>query len=187
MEEIETKKSRKKINKKKLDDLFVEDTPIVDNQPASNYKDKLRVYVLSGQITDLYGKIITENELNTLSEQECENIYKICELKTAKRISDSVIDGIVTVIGNLCSKILPIDDKDKYTNDLKDDYIINSELKTVAGNVAMRTGRLMGLLSFLIITGSHINFYRNTVKEVDNEIEKEAKELDKELTKELEK
>ena len=145
------------------------------------------MYVLSGQIKDLYGKIITENELNKLTEHECENIYKICELKTAKKISDSVIDGIVTVVGNLCSKTLPIDDKDKYITDLKNDYIINSELKNVAGNVAMRTGKLMGVLSFIIITAANMNLYRNVIKDVEKENEKAAKVIEHELVQELEK
>ena len=104
---------------------------------------------MSGQIKDLYGKLITENELNKLSEQECENIYKICELKTAKKISYSFFDGIITVVGNLCSKTLPINNKDKYISDLKNDYIINSELKNVVSNVAMRTGKLIGALYHL--------------------------------------
>jgi hypothetical protein len=171
------KKSRKPRKKKTVDELIFNDNEEV-------YKNKLRVYVLSGQIKDLYGKIITEHELNNMQESECENIYKICEMKTATNISDNVIHGLVTVVGNLCSKILPIDDKDKYTTDLKNDYILNSELKNVAGNVAMRTGKLMGLLSFLIITGSHINFFSSTVKEHDKELDEE---LDKELEKELDK
>jgi uncharacterized protein (DUF1499 family) len=111
---------------------------------------------LSGQIKDLYGKIITEHELNKMSEQECENVYKICELKMAQRISGSVVDGIISVVGNLVSKTLPIDNKDKYIAELKNDYIINSELKNVAGNIAMRTGRLMGVLEFMIITASNV-------------------------------
>ena len=86
---------------------------------SSDYKNKLKVYVLSGQIKDLYGKIITEHELNKMSEQECENVYKICELKMAQRISGSVVDGIITVVGNLCSKTLPIENKDKYITELK--------------------------------------------------------------------
>ena len=101
--------------------------------------------------------------MNKLTEQECENVYKICELKTAKRISDSVIDGIVAVVGNLCSKTLPISNNDKYISDLKNDYIINSELKNFAGNVAMRTGKLMGVLSFIIITAANINLHRKVV------------------------
>ena len=122
------------------------DVPIIETKNEVEeencyYKNKLRIYVLSGQIKDLYGKIITENELNKLTVQECENVYKICELKAAKSISDSVIDGILTVVGNLCSKTLPISNKDNCTSDLKNDNIISSELKNVAGNVAMRTGK----------------------------------------------
>jgi hypothetical protein len=133
----------------------------------------------------LYGKIITEHELNKMSEQECENVYKICELKLAQRISDSVVDGIITLVGSLCSKTLPIENKDKYISDLKNDYIINSELKNVAGNIAMRTGRLMGLLEFGIITFSHVKLHRKKIQELDKQDEKDAKEIEKELSKEI--
>lgn len=177
---------KKKSNKKKLDDFLNEDN-VIDNNDVCDYKNKLRVYAASGQIKDLYGKIITDQELNNLSEHECENIHKICELKIAAKISDSVIEGIVTVIGNLCSKTLPIENKEKYISDLKNDYIIINELKSIAGKMTMRTGKLMGLLSFAIITVSNINMYRKTVKQIDKEIEKESKELDKELVKEIEK
>jgi hypothetical protein len=140
---------------------------------------------LSGQIKDLYGKIITEHELNKMSEQECEDVYKICALKMAQRISGSVVDGIITVVGNLCSKTLPIENKDKYIAELKNDYIINSELKNVAGHIAMRTGKLMGVLEFLLITASNINLYRNVRQELDKQDEKDAKEIEKELGKEI--
>ena len=125
--------------------------------------------------------------MNKLTKQQCKNVYKICELKTAKRISDSIIDGIVTVVGNLCSKILPINNKDKYISDLKNDYIINSELKNVAGNVAMRTGKLMGVLSFIIITAANIKLYKQVVLEVEKENEKKAEVIEHELAQELEK
>jgi hypothetical protein len=192
----------RRVRKKKLDDLLDPSlvlpgpsepsnsqplTPTVDLIPpgSSEYKNKLKVYVLSGQIKDLYGKIITEHELNKMSEQECENVYKICELKMAQRISGSVVDGIITVVGNLCSKTLPIENKDKYIAELKSDYIINSELKNVAGNIAMRTGRLMGVLEFLLITASNIKLYKKNIQELDKELDKDAQELEQELAKEL--
>jgi hypothetical protein len=103
----------------------------------------------------------------------------------AQRISGSVVDGIITVVGNLCSKTLPIENKDKYIAELKSDYIINSELKNVAGNIAMRTGRLMGVLEFLLITASNIKLYKKNIQELDKELEKDAKELEQELAKEL--
>lgn len=183
------KKSRSKNNTKKLNTLLDDNNQIINDsfsvtENNNYYKNKLKVYVLSGQIKDLYGKIITENELNNLSDQECENIYKICELKVAKKISDSVIDGIVSVIGNICSRTLPIDNKDKYITELKNDYIINSELKNIAGNVAMRTGKFMGLLSFLVITVANINL---SMKQIDKEIDKESQEIKQELCNEIDK
>ena len=67
---------------------------------------------MSGQIKDFYGKIISENELSKLTEKECENIYKICELKTAKKSFDYVIDGIVLLqvicVLKLCQLIIKI-------------------------------------------------------------------------------
>ena len=69
---------------------------------------------------------------------------------------------------------MPIDNKDKYISDLKNDYIINSELKNVAGNVAMRTGYLMGMLSFIIITVANMNLNRKVVIEAEEKNEKEA-------------
>ena len=170
------KKSRKKSNKKKLDELLNDENISNENPEYKNYyKDKIKVYVLSGTIKDLYGKIITEHELNNLSEQECENIYKIIEVKVAQKISGSVIDGVITFSANVISKFIPIENKDKYISDLQNDYIINSELKNIAGNVAMRTGKLWSLFSFAIITAKNINLY------VNKELEKESQEIKQEL------
>ena len=87
----------------------------------------------------------------------------------------------------MCFKTLLINNKDKYISDLKNGYIINSELKNVAGNVTMRTGKLMGVLSFIIITAANLNLYKNIVNEVVNEHEKQANYIKQELVQELEK
>ena len=51
----------------------------------------------------------------------------------------------------------------------------------------MRTGKLMGVLSFIIITAANLNLYKNIVHEVDKENEKEANDIKHELVQELEK
>ena len=75
-------------------------------------------------------------------------------------MSDFVVDGIITVVDKLCSITLPINNKDKYISDLINNYIVNSELKNVAGNFAMRASKLMGVLSFIIITAANLNLYK---------------------------
>lgn len=153
----------------------------------SEYKNKLKNYVLSGQIKELYGKVITESELNKMSEQDCENVNKICEFKIAQNISKSVVDGIIDLGGALFTRIIPIDDKEKYISELKENYIINSELKNVTGSLTSWNGKLMALGTFALITFSHLGQFKKRLdKELDQELEKDAKELQKELDKELE-
>ena len=55
------------------------------------------------------------------------------------------------------------------------------------GNVAIKTGKLMGVLSFIIITAANLNLYKNIVNEVNKEHEKEANDIKQELVQELEK
>ena len=49
----------------------------------------------------------------------------------------------------------------------------------------MRTCKLMGVLSFIIITAANLNLYKNIVKEVDKEHEKDANDIKQELVQEL--
>lgn len=183
--------------KKNLNDLLqieeVGSTEVPDELgPSSrvgeaNSEYKLKNYVLSGQIKELYGKVITESELNKMSEQDCENVNKICEFKIAQNISKSVVDGIIDLGGALFTRIIPIDDKEKYISELKENYIINSELKNVTGSLTSWNGKLMALGTFAIITFSHLGQFKKRLdKELDQELEKDAKELQKELDKELE-
>ena len=48
----------------------------------------------------------------------------------------------------------------------------------------MRTGKLMGVLSFTIITAANLNLYKNIVNEIDKEREKETNDIKQELVQE---
>jgi hypothetical protein len=172
------------VGKKNTADLFEVLGPDGEEPESTEYKDKLRNYVLSGQIKELYGKIITESELNKMSEQECENVNKICEMRIAQSISKSVVDGIIDIGGSLFTRILPIDDKEKYISELKDNYVINAELKNVTGSLTSWNGKLMALGTFALITFSHLGQFK---KQLDKELDQDAKEIEKELVKELDK
>jgi hypothetical protein len=181
--------------KKKFDDLLdLTDCRATEPQPAaptqaesteSVYKNKLKVYILLGKIKDLYGKIITEHELNKMSEQECENVYKICELRMSQPMSGSLVERIITGIGNFSSTFLPIKNTDKYIAELQNAYIINFELQKAVGIIAMRVKKLTALAEFGSITLDNIDFYRKTIQELDKQDEKDAKELAKELDQQL--
>ena len=54
--------------------------------------------------------------------------------------------------------VVSIDDVKDMQKELKNDYIINQELSSLAGGVALRFGRLLALANTALITTKHIKF-----------------------------
>ena len=54
-----------------------------------------------------------------------------------------------------------IDDVKELQKDLKNDYIINQELSSIAGSLSLRCGRLLAVANTALITTKHIDFENN--------------------------
>ena len=52
--------------------------------------------------------------------------------------------------------VVKIDDIEKLQQDLKNDYIINHELSSLAGGVALSCGRWLALANAVLITTKHV-------------------------------
>ena len=52
--------------------------------------------------------------------------------------------------------VVKVDDVEKLQQDLKNDYIINQELSSLAGGVALRCGHWLALANAALITTKHI-------------------------------
>ena len=53
---------------------------------------------------------------------------------------------------------VPIDDIEAPHNDLRRDYVITNELSTIAGSLALKSGRLLMVANTALITTKHIDF-----------------------------
>ena len=81
--------------------------------------------------------------------------------------------------------VIEIEDVEVLREDLYKDYIINSELSSLAGNLPLRCGRLLAVANAALIKTKHIC----TAKKVEPRIEpgeEPGGELGKEPLKELE-
>ena len=54
--------------------------------------------------------------------------------------------------------VVSIDDANKLQKELKNDYIINQELSSLAGGLALRCGRWLALANAALITTKHVKF-----------------------------
>ena len=54
--------------------------------------------------------------------------------------------------------VVKIKDPDAFQKEIKNDYIINQELSSLAGNAASKCGRLLAVANAALITTKHIDF-----------------------------
>ena len=54
--------------------------------------------------------------------------------------TESLIDSFLMFVSKAVGMVVSIDDVKEMQNDLKNDYIINSELSSFAGSLALRCG-----------------------------------------------
>ena len=61
--------------------------------------------------------------------------------------------------------VVKVDDVEALQKDLQEDFVINSTVSIVAGNMALRCGRLLAVASAALITAEHIEFEKEPEKE----------------------
>ena len=113
-------------------------------------REKLAVLVSTGKAKEVVGVQLTHEQVKRLSDKEVEKFHKRQEAYIGSKTTESLIDSLIVLFSKGVSMVVKIDDVDKLQQDLKNDYIINHELSSLAGGVALRCGRL------LVITVKHM-------------------------------
>ena len=117
--------------------------------------------ISSGRSKELLGKTISMKEIESMPNEELEKLYKIYESNLAGRISNTITDSVIMIATKLIDKTLPIDNVSELESDLKNDYLLISELKNIGGYMSLKFGRIMGFLSAGLITMKHIDFSKS--------------------------
>jgi len=86
----------------------------------------------------------------------CEKYYKWYEAYTGSKTTESLMQSFLMLFSKGIGMVIEIDDVEARQEDLYQDYIINSELSSLAGNLALRCGRLLAVANAALITTKHI-------------------------------
>ena len=148
-----------------------------------NY-EALHIVISTGRAKELLGKNMTTKELDAMSDEELDAYYKIYELNYAARINDHLINTLYSFYSYLASSLLPINNVERLREDLINDYILTTELKSITGGFAASCSKLMAVVSLGITTLKHTKLrLGKDTKEVENE--EQSKEHCNEEVKEL--
>ena len=128
-------------------------TPVSDI-PAK--REKLAILVSTGKAKEAIGVQLTHEQVKRLSDKDVEKFSKRQEAYIGSMTTESLIDSFLMLISKGLGMVVKIDDVEKLQQDLKNDYIINHELSSLAGGVALRCGRWLALANAALITTKHV-------------------------------
>ena len=86
------------------------------------------------------GAQLTHDQVKRLSEKDVEKYYKRYEAYAGNKTTESLIDSFLMFVSKAVGMVVSIDDVKELQKELKNDYIINSELASFAGKLVLRCG-----------------------------------------------
>ena len=119
-------------------------------------REKLAVLVSTGKAKETVGVQLTHDQVKRLSDKEVENYHKRQEAYIGSKTTESLIDSLLMLFSKGLGMVVEVDDIEKLQQELKNDYIINHELSSLAGGVALRCGRWLALANAALITTKHL-------------------------------
>lgn len=100
------------------------------------------------------------------------------------KTTETLIQSFFKLASKAIDMVVKVNDVEALQKDLQKDFVINSTLSSVAGNIALGCGRQLEAANTTLITAKHIEFEKEPDKELVKEPEQEScKEADKEPVK----
>ena len=99
---------------------------------------------------------LTHEQVKRLTDKEVEKFSKRQEAYIGSKTTESLIDSFLMLVSRGLGMVVKIDDVEKLQQDLKNDYIINHALSSLAGGVALKCGRFLALANAALITTKHV-------------------------------
>ena len=119
-------------------------------------REELAVLVSTGKAKEAVGVQLTHDQVKRLSDKEVEKYHKRQEAYIGSKTTESLIDSLLMLFSKGLGMVVKVDDIEKLQQDLKNEYIINHELSSLAGGVALRCGRWLALANAALITTKHV-------------------------------
>ena len=126
-----------------------------ETSQSDTKRQKLLECVLTGNSKLYLGKVYTEEQLATLSEEEVEKLFNNYEAKLSGQMVKSLGKSIINMNSIGACAVLGITNQDALSGDLENDPFLNSALQRFTCELYYRYGSFLAPLSVEIITSRH--------------------------------
>ena len=117
---------------------------------------------------------LTHDQVKRLSDKDVQKYSKRYEAYIGNKTTESLIDSFIMLYSKGVGMVVSIDDVKALQEELNNDYIVNQELSSLAGGLALRFGRFLALANTALITAKHIKFEKNDAPTTLIKFEKET-------------
>ena len=113
---------------------------------------------------------LTHEQVKHLSDKDVKKYTKRYETYVGSKTTESLIDSFIFLATKVVGMSVKIKDIHAYQKELRNDYIIHKELSNLAGNLALKCGRLLAAANAMIIT-KHIDLNSHLERKAEVKLE----------------
>ena len=129
-------------------------------------REQLAVLVSTGKAQEAIGVKLTHEQVKRLSDKDVQKYTKRYETYVGSKTTESLIDSFLFVAANAVGYFVKIKDIDAYQKELRNDYIINRQLSTLAGQLALTCGNALSVASAALITAKNFEYGGQDVEQL---------------------
>ena len=119
-------------------------------------RESLAILATLGTAKDFIGMDMTLGDVKRLSVKDVEKSYVRYQAVLGKCVTGDLTDTVIEVTSKATSYVLPIDDVDDLSKDLKNNDVVTRDLSTFAGYLALNGRRFVALATALFIITKHV-------------------------------
>ena len=121
-------------------------------------REQLSVLVSTGRAKEAIGVQLTHDQVKRLSDKDVQKYNQRYKTYVGSKTTESLMDSFIFVATKAMGLFVKIKDIEAYQKELKNDYIINKEPSTLAGQLAFTCGKALSVASAALITAKHIEY-----------------------------
>ena len=144
--------------------------------PANNVPElfqKLAVLVSTSKTKEALGVQLCQEQVKCLTDKEVEEFYKRYEAYVSSKTTNTLIQSFLMLASKAIGMVVKVNDVQASKKDLQKEFVINSMLSSVAGNIALHCGCLVPVANAALITANNIAFEKEPEQEPCKEADKQ--------------
>ena len=125
---------------------------LTSSNDIPNQRERFAVLISTGKSKEAIEVQLTHEQVKRLTDKEVAKFYKRYEAYVGNKTTETLIDSFLMLVSKRVGMFVLIDDVKELQKDLKNNYIINQELASVAGSLSLRCGRWLAVANTALIT-----------------------------------